>query len=390
MADQSHTITILAPTDVASVQGATETYYVMQELAKDYQVHLFSYSNPDIEGVVYHELPSWSGPALIILNFAILPPILHHIWHSDTDILYSYRGFHLTPLVLATLTGCSWIADFRTPPTKQNREFSTIKNTMSKLKEFYWNIADYCYKLALPRADRIVTLSEGIASELVDEYNVEPSQLIYLPVGVDSSKFDPAAFDVERGNKPYNCVYLGSITKFRGIDTLLDGISHLDPSRDDIAVHIIGDGPQNDISWLQTKADDLGIDDLVTWHGYVDHEDIPEFLAGMDIALSPLPDHESFRVSSPAKIYEYLSMGLPVVASNIEAHETILTEDKTGFLFLSGDAFGLADALRNAISAIEEQESVVRGSVRKEGNQHDWEQRIKPVVDFIESSNFTN
>jgi glycosyltransferase involved in cell wall biosynthesis len=385
MANQPRIITILVPTDVASVQGSTEPYYIIRELAKKYQVHLFSYSNPNIENVIYHELPNWSGPSLVTLNFIMFPFLLQHLWRSSTDVLYSYNGFHLAPLVLTTLTKSLWISDLRTPPTKQNREFNTIKNTMSKLKGFYWDIADYCYRIALPRADRVVTLSEGIASELINNYYVKSNQLIYLPLGVDLSRFNPAAFDVKRGNKPYNCVYLGSITKYRGIDTVLDGIAHLDSPRGDVVFHIIGDGPQDDISWLQTKAHDLGIDDLVTWHGYVDHEDVPELLAGMDIALSPLPDHESFRVSSPAKVYEYLSMGLPIVASNIEAHETVLTEGETGFLFSSGDACGLADALREVISAIDERESSVRSTVREEGNQHDWEQRIKPVVDFIES-----
>jgi glycosyltransferase involved in cell wall biosynthesis len=379
------TITIISHADLGQVQGATEPYYVTRELRHEYDVHLFAYSDPGFDGVTFHQLDSVPGAALIGLNLIQLPTIIKHLRRTGTDVLYTYKGFHIGAWLAARVAECKWIIDVRSSPTTQKREFSTINGTISKSKKFYWDIADYCYRVALPRADRVVTLSEGIASELIKVYNVKPNQLIYLPLGVDSSKFDPAPFDVVRGNKPYDCVYLGSITNFRGIDTLLDGISHLDLPEDDIAVHIIGSGPQDDISWLQAKADDLGISDIVTWHGYVDHEDIPELLAGMDIALSPLPDHESFRVSSPAKIYEYLSMGLPIVASDIEAHETVLTEEKTGFLFPSGNASGLADALRDAITAIEERESAVRKSVRAEGTRHDWKQRIKPVIEFIES-----
>ena len=53
---------------------------------------------------------------------------------------------------------------------------------------------------------------------------------------------------------------------------------------------------------------------------YVEHKYIYNFLSIFDIGVSHLPKKTIFEVSSPLKVIEYLSIGIPTLASNIKAH----------------------------------------------------------------------
>jgi UDP-galactopyranose mutase len=51
--------------------------------------------------------------------------------------------------------------------------------------------------------------------------------------------------------------------------------------------------------------------------GGKDYQDLPEYLAGWDVALLPFARNESTRFISPTKTPEYLAAGKPVVSTSI-------------------------------------------------------------------------
>ena len=50
--------------------------------------------------------------------------------------------------------------------------------------------------------------------------------------------------------------------------------------------------------------------------GHIDYKDIGSLLSECTIGISPLYPYERFKVSTPSKLVEYLSVGLPSVANN--------------------------------------------------------------------------
>ena len=57
-----------------------------------------------------------------------------------------------------------------------------------------------------------------------------------------------------------------------------------------------------------------GLTDRFTLTGGVPHSDIPKYIAAMDIGIAPYCCKEPFH-GSPMKIFEYMAMGKPVIAS---------------------------------------------------------------------------
>lgn len=376
---EQQTITILTTSDVGQVQGSTEQHYVVQGLAADNDVHLFGPVDPEFEGVTYHPLPQEGAiPAAIWYNIVLLPLILYHAFVRKPAVIYAYKGFILPPVLCRLVFGTGWICDLRTAPTEQDREVLEQHGRSSRFVELYFELYDLLYRLALPYADRVISLSPELAERLETEYGVKPSQRVLVPLGVDTERFDPAAYPTER-DETIDCVYLGSVRLHRGLECCIEALGN-GAHRDQIDFHIIGGGPDEEIAQLKELAAQHGVTDTLTWHGFVDHDDIPAHLAEMDVAVSPYPAHERYLVMSPAKVYEYLAMGLPVICSELPAHRQLLTDGTTGFFFQPGNATALADQFERVRSLSPEAVTEDREQARAIAVENDWQERIATVT----------
>ena len=378
-------IALLTASDLSKVQGSTETKYVADFLAENYDTHIYSRFDPEMANVTYHEISNPSViPALLLYNVILLPYFFFQNHKHDFDLFYTYRGFHLTPFVISQLNDCDWIADFRTKPTGQAKEQASLSNTDGIITSLYYKLQDILYELTLPHAKAIITLSEPIRADLQESYDVDPARIQLVPLGVDSDKFSPERAQ-DGYTEPLDIVYMGSIASKRGIDMCIRSLASEELELE-VQLHLIGDGPDEDIHSLREIARKSDCQDRIKWHGYVDHNSIPEILNKMDVAISPLPAHDAYEVSSPAKIFEYLSMGLPIICSNIRAHTHLLTEGETCFFFEPGSQTSFI----SAINRIEQSDSATWQTMceeaRYEGTRHDWSNRMKSIQSTIEQN----
>jgi glycosyltransferase involved in cell wall biosynthesis len=108
---------------------------------------------------------------------------------------------------------------------------------------------------------------------------------------------------------------------------------------------VFGDGPQK--SRLIEKTKKCGLDNKFKFFGQIDYSDIPVFLGATDICVAPFL--ETCETNSATKIFDYLSCGKPVVASNLENKENIFVESKTVYSVRPGDPNMLAEAIVNLL-----------------------------------------
>ncbi len=80
----------------------------------------------------------------------------------------------------------------------------------------------------------------------------------------------------------------------------------------------------------------------ISYHGYTCYADLPEAMAGLDVALMPFALNEATRAISPTKTLEYLAAGLPVVSTRVRD----VVADFPGAVHLRDDAAGFAALCR--------------------------------------------
>ena len=114
--------------------------------------------------------------------------------------------------------------------------------------------------------------------------------------------------------------------------------------------------------------------------GWVAHDALPGLIARMDVATAPYPEADD-HYFSPLKLYEYLAMGRPVLASAIGQTADLLSGSGAARLLPPGDAGALAGALHD-LCADPARRAVMSAAAADEGARHDWTRNAARVVEI--------
>jgi glycosyltransferase involved in cell wall biosynthesis len=181
-----------------------------------------------------------------------------------------------------------------------------------------------------------------------------PEKIAYLGNGVDIDRFkcdrlDPAHQAQLRKSlgipDTANLIIgtIGRLTRKKGSGYLIEATAKLVSQFPNLHVLIIGGEFSTDPEPFHTEITEqirsLGIQNNVTLTGI--RQDIPEILGLLDIFTLPTFTHEGL----PRSIVEAMSMGLPVVATNIRGCREAVIDGETGLIVPPQDSEKLAEAL---------------------------------------------
>ncbi|MEM7337896.1 MAG: glycosyltransferase [Actinomycetota bacterium] len=147
--------------------------------------------------------------------------------------------------------------------------------------------------------------------------------------------------------RPPRAIYLGTNSVARGFDHMVDAALLLG---DDAEVVIAG-------NWYDDSMVDARRDDMdkagVALPGRVNKDYIIPMLNSSRIGLSLLHPTSQYKIAEPTKIFEYMSVGLPIVGSDMGPTREIVTKHKCGVLVDPYDATAIADAIRYLLDDID-------------------------------------
>lgn len=185
-------------------------------------------------------------------------------------------------------------------------------------------------RIALTQADLIVTVSDQLVREL-RERGIPNERILIYPNCVDPDVFDCARFDANelkglraQHNIPADAKvvgFIGTFGQWHGVDFLARCIQDLVKydlpwiEKNKIYFMLVGDGPK-----MAIVRQSLGTDPLnrfVSLTGLVAQVEAPRLLACADILVSPhVPNTDGSEFfGSPTKLFEYMAMGKPILAS---------------------------------------------------------------------------
>jgi glycosyltransferase involved in cell wall biosynthesis len=84
----------------------------------------------------------------------------------------------------------------------------------------------------------------------------------------------------------------------------------------------------------------------IDYVGMIPYHELPQVMAGFDVALMPFALNEATRAISPTKTLEYLAAGLPVVSTRVPD----VVADYADVVHLADDGAGFADACREVVT----------------------------------------
>lgn len=265
----------------------------------------------------------------------------------------------------------------------------------------------------LRHAHAVVTVSEVLRDELIDR-GVEPERIATYPNCVDPRVFNPDRFEVDaiqslrdQYDIPRDALlvtFIGTFGQWHGVDRFAEAIRTLvDEHADELdaaGVHfmLVGDGMRRaEVANLLSPQPYAA---YVTFTGLVPQPDAPLHLAASDVVVSPhVPNADGTPFfGSPTKLFEYMAMGKPIVASDLDqigdvfhgspratqlANADQLPDTAMAILVQPGDVSDLVSGIRLLV-VHPEWHSVLGSRARDEANaKYLWQHHVERILSVV-------
>ncbi len=233
-------------------------------------------------------------------------------------------------------------------------------------------LADRLLTVQARAAHLVVAVSPGLAQYVASGPPTPSVQLFpTVPTPRSQAAREPAL------DRKASLLFVGALTPWYELDVTLDAIGHLRNEGLDLPLRILGEGGR--LEALRSQADRLGIEDLVTFVGWVDPLVVREEMQAAGVGLLPLrPKRDDLQaVGSPLKLYEYVATGLRVVGTDVDGIANAPVADVV-HVYRPGDAEACAAAIRAALDH-------ETGDDAAEEDLWSWTARARELVHHIET-----
>jgi glycosyltransferase involved in cell wall biosynthesis len=171
--------------------------------------------------------------------------------------------------------------------------------------------------------------------------------------------------------------FVGTLKAWHGLPVLVEAFGQLHARFPDTRLLIVGDGPERER--LIADVTSRGLSAAVLFIGAVAWDDVPGWLASMDVAVAPYPRLERFYFS-PLKVYEYMAAGVPVVASSSGQLEQLIESGVNGLLTPPDDAEALAASLELLVTDAQLRKRLGSAGRAKVLRGHTWDKVVEKIL----------
>ncbi len=291
------------------------------------------------------------------------------------DFVYErYSLWHTGGLARAREWGVPFVLEVNSPLPREARRYRALRH-----HPLASGIAD----LLMKQADGVVCVSEQVA-DWVRGMRETTRGVWVVPNGVDPELFAPPATRRGPSNGDPTVVFCGSFRPWHGLEDLLGAFRilverHVSAAR----LLCVGDGPLRE--GFAEDARRLGLDTRIRFTGSVPQAEVPRWLSRGDLAVAPYQDLEDFYYS-PLKVFEFMALGLPLVAADIGQIRAVLDDGRLGSLYRPGDAADLARVMAHALTdGREDAVRRARAASTWVAQHATWDRRVRQILDGIET-----
>lgn len=158
---------------------------------------------------------------------------------------------------------------------------------------------------------------------------VQYSRQFTAPIGIWFNEMERVPVSKVKGTK---IMYVGHLKALYGVDLAIRALPEIRKKIPNIKFEIIGGGEQQ--KELQELAHKLGVTSCVKFYGWKEKKEAEKLLADAALGLAPFDTHvdEKIKNADPAKIKDYMALGLPVVMTDASLNAETISKLKCGIV----------------------------------------------------------
>jgi glycosyltransferase involved in cell wall biosynthesis len=242
-------------------------------------------------------------------------------------------------------------------------------------------------KQVFPRLKYIMTVSDSIAIQYEKDYGLKP--ITVRNCAIRTELIIPYSRDELKLNSDHLLLILQGtgINVDRGGEELIDAVAITEK----VSLLIIGSGDK--IEFLTKKVKELGLAERVKFIHPLPWENLMKYTRSIDAGLSlDKNSNMNYKFSLPNKLFDYLSAGLAVIASDLPEISKILSEYKCGIIIPEVNKEEISNAIkklrdnRELLSELKQNSVIASKSINWENESLKVEELYRSIINKLQSS----
>jgi glycosyltransferase involved in cell wall biosynthesis len=270
------------------------------------------------------------------------------------------------PFVVGPLNGgVPWPREFRNVQHQEREWLSYIRDAYKLLPG---------YSAMMKSGSAVIAGSRYTLNQLPENHK---DKYFYIPENaVDPKKFPSSTSSRFLGKSVLRACFIGRLVPYKGPAMMLEACAGL-IKKNKLTVDVVGDGPMN--HELRSMAGRLGIENGVTFHGWVAHEDINALLNQCQLLVFP-----SIREFGGGVVLESMALGIVPLVIDYAGPGELVTE-KTGFKVPMGEHRDIVRAIDKQLERIatsqDDLPDISRAGIDRVMNLYTWERKAQQIME---------
>lgn len=223
--------------------------------------------------------------------------------------------------------------------------YKHVNSFLGKLfiSAFKWKLAEekYC-----KMATSVVVVTDLAKRELVNRIKISEEKVIVFSNSVSKSFYSNFKLNnqiIKKYSDSFVLLYLGNTSKRRGLETVLKSMPKIVKSISNFKLVIVGSS-SFDKELIKT-AKNYNISKYVDFEGWKSEDLFPSYIKAAELGISPLHSNLHHDTTYANKLFQYMSLGCPVLCSDVKAQKALLETYNVGLLFRAENSSDLTEKL---------------------------------------------
>jgi glycosyltransferase involved in cell wall biosynthesis len=308
--------------------------------------------------------------------------------HPEIKLVYStYEPVSIIlSFLIARLYKRAWIVDLWDDPEKfllNAKSFSTSYHLIHFVNIVVKRISFLSAKELLKQADEVII---GLVPEIIrNKYGLNNKKCLYVTNGINLNYKYPKVIP----EKPIDCssfriFYCGVIdcVRLECVKPVFEKLSERVPK---IVVCVVGAYTKDNEIWLKKELCYLEGKAELKIYGEQPYDFVLQLISKSDVCICPYPDKLDLAAAYPVKMFDYMMMGKPIVASQLPGIARIVTHGEDALLFEPGDYDEMACHLYD-IYLSEKTRTKLSLNARYNVLKYSWTRINGYIIQFIRNS----
>lgn len=227
------------------------------------------------------------------------------------------------------------------------------------------------------RALGVITVNQAVAAELSRRYGVDPVVVLNCPPYVEVSR--PGRLRAALGLADQQILlYHGAVSEGRGIEVTVEALERLPSS---VVFVVLGDGAL--VPWVREQQRRPDFADRLFWHPAVPLAELLSWVVDADLGMALIaPTELNFVLSTPNKLFECITAGVPVLASDFPEMRRIVVGEGIGEVCDPSDPSRIVESVGRLLTAPVQLAEMRERASHAARTTYNWDAQAAGLVDL--------